>query len=73
MSGARKNLREAMPNVAAFVDELREAFGADVVDGWLRGRDGGWFCAQEDSRRWCTPGRTCARCREEGADERKGS
>jgi hypothetical protein len=53
-----------MPSIAAFVDALREAFGEETVNGWLRGERGGSFCAEENGRRWCTPGRTCARCRE---------
>lgn len=30
------SMREAMPGVAAFVDELREAFGAAYVNGIIR-------------------------------------
>lgn len=60
------NLRAQMPLVAAFVDELRLVFGAGPVDEWIRGRDGGWLCARENGLRWCSPGRTCARC--EGED-----
>jgi len=65
MKRARRSLRAEMPNVAAFVDALREAFGEEAVNGWLRGEDGGWLCAEENGRRWCTPGRQCARCRGE--------
>ena len=54
-----------MPTVATFVDELREAFGTELVNDWMRGRDGGSFCARENGFRWCTPGRTCERCEEE--------
>ena len=62
-------LREQMPGVAAFVDALREAFGADVVNDWIRGRDGGWLCARENGGRWCTSGRTCERCEGKVGDE----
>ena len=67
----RVSRREAMPIVAAFVDELRAAFGARIVDDWMRGRDGGWLCANENGVRWCTPGRTCARCEGERGGQRK--
>lgn len=59
------SLREQMPLVAAWIDELREAFGAEVVNDWIRGRDGGSLCARENGVRWCTPGRTCERCKGE--------
>jgi hypothetical protein len=58
-------LRDQMPRVAAWIDELRLAFGAEVVNGWIRGRDGGWLCARENGVRWCSPGRACERCKEE--------
>ena len=61
----QRSLRDDMPTVAAFVDALREVFGVEVVDDWLRGKDGAWFCARENGRRWCTPGRTCERCKGE--------
>lgn len=32
MSETKKPMREAMPTVAAWIDNLREAFGADQVD-----------------------------------------
>ena len=54
-----------MPATAAFVDALREAFGEETVTTWMRGQDGGWFCARENGLRWCTPGRTCERCERE--------
>lgn len=43
------SMREAMPTVAAFVDEMRKAFGADQVDpsirAGLRGEpDKFWAC-----------------------------
>jgi hypothetical protein len=62
MKPARRSLRAEMPGVAAFVDALREAFGEETVNGWLRGEAGGWLCAEENGRRWCTPGRACIRC-----------
>lgn len=41
-----------MPEVAAFIDSLRQAFGADEVDGWirdgLRQRPGAGFFAREN-------------------------
>jgi hypothetical protein len=58
------SLRDEMPVVASFIDALREAFGAEVANAWLRGQDGGWFCGTENGRRWCTPGRACERCKE---------
>ena len=54
-----------MPLVAAFIDELRAAFGEEPVNDWLRGRAGGYLCARESGIRWCTPGRSCEECREE--------
>lgn len=37
----KKNLRESMPLVTAFIDECREAFGADVINQAIRaGLDG---------------------------------
>jgi hypothetical protein len=46
-----KPMRLAMPTVAAFVDGLRAAFGADEVDGWIRDglkrRSGAGFYASE--------------------------
>ena len=33
---APANLREVMPLVAAFVDDMREAFGADVINPQIR-------------------------------------
>lgn len=52
--------------VASFVDDMREAFGVELVNEWMRGRGGGSFCMRENGVRWCTPGRTCERCRREG-------
>lgn len=36
MSAPAKPMREAMPTVAAWIDELREAFGADTVNRAIR-------------------------------------
>ena len=58
------SLRKEMPTVAAFVDSLRDAFGAETVTDWMRGKNGGGFCAWENGIRWCTPGRTCERCKD---------
>ena len=33
---SKKPLREAMPTVAAWIDELREAFGADTINAAIR-------------------------------------
>ena len=38
---SKKSLRDAMPATAAFIDALREAFGADMVNAAIRaGIDG---------------------------------
>ena len=31
-----RSLRDQMPQVAAFIDDLREAFGREVIDGQIR-------------------------------------
>lgn len=36
MSAPAKPMREAMPTVAAWIDELREAFGADSINAAIR-------------------------------------
>lgn len=42
-------MREHMPVVTAFIDALREAFGRDEVDGWIRdGLRDGTFRASEN-------------------------
>lgn len=33
---SRGSLRDAMPTVAAWIDDLRDAFGAEVIDGQIR-------------------------------------
>lgn len=45
-----KPLRQSMPTVAAFIDDLREAFGADMINAAIRtGMDGqGTFRASEN-------------------------
>ena len=47
-----KPMRQAMPTVAAWVDELREAFGLDAVNPALRnGAQGGCeFYAEENGQ-----------------------
>lgn len=47
---SKKPLREAMPTVAAWIDELREAFGADSINAAIRnGMAGGdHFYASEN-------------------------
>lgn len=46
------NLREAMPLVTAFIDEMREAFGADVINRAIKnGMNGGCdFYASENGQ-----------------------
>ena len=46
------SLRDEMPTVAAFVDDMRTAFGADEFNGWMLGRDGGEFWASENGHEW---------------------
>ena len=47
-----KPLRQTMPSVAAWIDELREAFGADAINPALRnGAQGGCdFYAEENGQ-----------------------
>ncbi len=61
-----RSLRDDMPKTAAFIDALREAFGVETVTAWMRGQNGGRFCARENGLRWCTPGKTCKRCERKG-------
>lgn len=35
-SPKRGSLRETMPETAAWIDQLRDAFGADAIDGSIR-------------------------------------
>lgn len=45
-------MRESMPQCAAWIDDLRDAFGRESVDGWIRqGIAGGKFYAEEGDRR----------------------
>ena len=46
------SLRDAMPLTAAFIDSMREAFGADVIDAAIRSgmRGQGRFRATEGGR-----------------------
>ena len=37
MSAQKGNMREAMPTIAAWVDSLREVFGAETINPMLRG------------------------------------
>jgi len=53
-----KPMREAMPTVAAWIDDLRAAFGAETIDAAIRGavRDGrATFYAEEGGRQLGTP------------------
>lgn len=34
--GRDGSLRDKMPEIAAWIDELRQAFGRDVIDGQIR-------------------------------------
>lgn len=43
------SMRDAMPNVAAFIDACRVSFGVAEVDGWIRaGTKDGTFWAAEN-------------------------
>ena len=48
----KKSLREVMRISSGFVDSMRAAFGADEVNGWLLGRNGGAFWASENGHEW---------------------
>jgi hypothetical protein len=46
-----KPMRQTMPTVAAWIDELREAFGADAINAAIRnGVAGGTHFAASESR-----------------------
>lgn len=48
---AEGSMREAMPKVAAWIDALRDAFGREEVDRWIRdGMANGSFRAEENGR-----------------------
>lgn len=51
MSENKGSMRDAMPTVAAFIDDLRAAFGADQVDPSIRAGIGG-----EPNRFWAREG-----------------
>ena len=53
----KSNMREQMPQVAAIIDALREAFGAEVVDAAIRRgmRGGQGFHATENGHEVGTP------------------
>jgi hypothetical protein len=42
------SMRDAMPNVTAFIDACRVSFGAVEVDGWIRAglKDGTFWAAE---------------------------
>lgn len=47
--GENGSMREAMPQVAEFIDACRDAFGTAEVDGWIRaGLQDGTFWAEEN-------------------------
>lgn len=51
------NLRTAMPNVTAWIDGLRDAFGADDINAAIKSGMGGvpGFCAREAGHSVGTP------------------
>ncbi len=50
------SMREEMPTVAAWIDDLRLAFGADAVTAWIRqGRADGTFHAHENGHQVGAP------------------
>ena len=57
MNTPAKPLREAMPIVAAFIDELREAFGAEAVNPSIKSGMAGLptFWASENGHEIGTP------------------
>lgn len=50
MTTKKPNMRDEMPTVAAFIDDLRAAFGKEMIDGQIRkGMNGeGTFWATEN-------------------------
>lgn len=54
---SNKPLRVAMPKVAAFIDDLRAAFGADVINPSIKGGMAGvpTFYARENGQEIGTP------------------
>lgn len=57
MRKTSKPMREAMPTVAAWIDDLRAAFGAETIDAAIRGGMNGMatFFAQENGKTIGTP------------------
>lgn len=58
MSGGKSGMRKEMPDTAAFVDAMRQAFGGDVIDDAIRAgmRGETTFWASEAGRTVGTPG-----------------
>jgi hypothetical protein len=55
-SRSGKGMRDTMPTVAAWIDELRQAFGTENVDAWIRvGLKQGGFYAEEGGASVGTP------------------
>lgn len=54
---SNQNLRDEMPEVTAFIDSMREAFGKDHIDHQIRRgiRGEPVFFAQENGRQIGTP------------------
>ena len=57
MNAPAKPLRETMPTVAAIIDDLRDAFGADVINPSIKGGMAGvpTFYARENGQEIGTP------------------
>ena len=57
MNAPAKPLRETMPTVAAVIDDLRDAFGADVINPSIKGGMAGvpTFYARENGQEIGTP------------------
>lgn len=57
MNAPAKPLRETMPTVAAIIDDLRAAFGADVINPSIKGGMAGvpTFYARENGHEVGTP------------------
>lgn len=57
MNAPAKPLRETMPTVAAIIDDLRAAFGADVINPSIKGGMAGvpTFYARENGHEIGTP------------------
>lgn len=48
MSDVKKPMRELMPHCAAFIDSMREAFGAEAIDESIKQmrREGTWYAIE---------------------------